>query len=68
VLRKEIDDEWILGLSGALSALFGVLILYHPTAGVLAITLLIGAYMIAVGAFAIALALRLKMLGQKWAN
>jgi uncharacterized membrane protein HdeD (DUF308 family) len=68
VLRKEIDDEWILGLSGALSALFGILILYHPTAGVLAITLLIGAYMIAIGAFAIALALRLRMMHHKAAN
>lgn len=68
VLRKEIEDEWILGLSGALSALFGLLILYNPSAGLLAITLLIGAYMIAIGAFAIALALRLRMMHHKWAN
>jgi uncharacterized membrane protein HdeD (DUF308 family) len=67
-LRKELDDEWILGLSGAMSAIFGALILYHPAAGLIAITLLIGAYMIAIGVFAIALALRLRMMRHTWAN
>ena len=67
-LRKELDDEWILGLSGAMSVIFGALILYHPAAGLIAITLLIGAYMIAIGVFAIALALRLRMMGRNWGN
>jgi uncharacterized membrane protein HdeD (DUF308 family) len=56
-LRKEIDDEWILGLSGLMSILFGALILARPGAGLLAIALLIGAYMLAVGVMAIALSL-----------
>jgi uncharacterized membrane protein HdeD (DUF308 family) len=67
-LRKELDDEWILGLSGFMSVLFGGLILFRPGAGLLAITLLIGAYMLALGVFAIALALRLRMMGRNWAN
>lgn len=67
-LRKELDDEWILGLSGVMSAIFGALILYNPTAGLLAIAFLIGAYMLAIGIFAIALSLRLRMLGRNWAN
>ena len=67
-LRKELDDEWILGLSGAMSVIFGALIMFRPGAGLIAITLLIGAYMLALGVFAIALALRLRMMGRKWAN
>jgi uncharacterized membrane protein HdeD (DUF308 family) len=67
-LRKELDDEWILGLSGFMSVLFGGLILFRPGAGLLAIALLIGAYMLALGAFAIALALRLRVMGRNWAN
>ena len=38
-LRKEIDDEWILGLSGFMSIVFGGLILYRPDAGLLAMAL-----------------------------
>ena len=67
-LRKELDDEWILGLSGVMSAIFGALILYNPAAGLLAIAFLIGAYMLAIGIFAIALSLRLRMLGRNWAS
>jgi uncharacterized membrane protein HdeD (DUF308 family) len=61
-LRKEIDDEWILGLSGFLSILFGALILYRPDAGLIAMAILIGAYMVAVGALAVALSLRLRKM------
>ena len=67
-LRKEIDDEWILGLSGAMSVIFGVLIMFRPGAGLIAIALLIGAYMMALGVFAIALSLRLRMMGRNWAS
>jgi uncharacterized membrane protein HdeD (DUF308 family) len=63
-LRKELDDEWILALSGLMSILFGGLILYRPDAGLVAIVLLIGAYMIAIGVFAIALSLRLRRVGR----
>jgi uncharacterized membrane protein HdeD (DUF308 family) len=66
-LRKEIDDEWILALSGAMSILFGGLILYRPGVGALAIVLLIGAYMIALGVFAVALSLRLRRMKHKLA-
>jgi uncharacterized membrane protein HdeD (DUF308 family) len=67
-LRKEIDDEWILGLSGAMSVIFGALIMFRPGAGLLALTLLIGAYMLALGVFAIALSLRLRVMHRKWAD
>ncbi|HEX4414180.1 MAG TPA: DUF308 domain-containing protein [Lacipirellulaceae bacterium] len=67
-LRKELEDEWILGLSGAMSVIFGALIMFRPGAGLIALTLLIGAYMLALGVFAIALSLRLRMMHRKWAN
>lgn len=67
-LRKELDDEWILGLSGAMSIIFGALIMFRPGAGLIALTLLIGAYMLALGVFAIALALRLRMMGRNWGD
>ena len=64
-LRKEIDDEWILGASGLLSILFGALILARPGVGVIAIAILIGAYMLALGTLAIVLSLRLRRMGNK---
>jgi uncharacterized membrane protein HdeD (DUF308 family) len=63
-LRHEIEDEWILGFSGLMSILFGVLIMWRPGAGLIAIALLIGAYMTALGIFGVALSLRLRAMGR----
>jgi uncharacterized membrane protein HdeD (DUF308 family) len=58
-LRKLIDDEWVLGLSGLLSILFGVLILARP--GTVAVVgILIGAFMLTIGILAVVLSLRLR--------
>jgi uncharacterized membrane protein HdeD (DUF308 family) len=62
-LRKVLDDEWILVVSGLISIVFGMLILWRPDAGLLALALLIGAYMLALGTLAIALSLRLRRVG-----
>lgn len=59
-LRKEIDNEWLLVLSGALSVLFGAAIMIRPGAGALAIVWVIGTYAILAGALYIGLALRLR--------
>jgi uncharacterized membrane protein HdeD (DUF308 family) len=61
-LRSVIDDEWVLGLSGALSVLFGVLLISRPEEGLVAIAILMGAYMVALGSLAVALSLRLRRL------
>jgi uncharacterized membrane protein HdeD (DUF308 family) len=61
-LRKEIQGEWLLALSGVLSIIFGALIIYQPVAGLFAIAILIGAYMIAIGGLAVVLSLRLRKL------
>lgn len=59
-LRKEIEDEWLLGLSGVVSVVFGLLILAFPGAGALGIAFAIGAFAVLHGVFLIALSLRLK--------
>jgi uncharacterized membrane protein HdeD (DUF308 family) len=59
-LRKEIDNEWMLILAGAMSVLFGVVILMWPGAGALALVWLIGAYAIVFGALLVGFALRLR--------
>ena len=59
-LRKEIDNEWLLILSGIISVLFGVGIMLAPGAGALALVWVIGAYSVVMGVIFVALAFRLK--------
>ena len=59
-LRKEIDNEWAIGLSGALSVLFGVVLLVAPGAGALAFIWVIGAYAVVFGILLVMAALKLK--------
>ncbi|HON68581.1 MAG TPA: HdeD family acid-resistance protein [Phycisphaerae bacterium] len=58
-LRKALTNEWLLILAGALSILFGVLLLFWPAAGALAVVWMIGIYAILLGVVSIALSLRL---------
>ena len=59
-LRKEIDNEWMLILSGVVSVLFGLIVLIAPGAGALGLIWAIAAYSIFFGITFIALALRLR--------
>jgi uncharacterized membrane protein HdeD (DUF308 family) len=59
-LRKEIDNEWMLIVSGIISILFGIVLLVTPGAGALALLFVIGAYAIIHGITLIALSFRLK--------
>ena len=59
-LRRQIENEWWLGLSGALSIVFGVLVMAAPGAGALAMVFWIGAYAILFGALLVGLAFRLR--------
>jgi uncharacterized membrane protein HdeD (DUF308 family) len=59
-LRKEIDNEWWLILAGALSVIFGIMVLALPGAGALALIWIIGAYAIVFGVLLVGLSLRLR--------
>jgi uncharacterized membrane protein HdeD (DUF308 family) len=59
-LRKEIEGELWLGLSGLLSVLFALLLIFRPGAGALALVFLIGAYAFAFGVVLIIFAFRIR--------
>ena len=59
-LRHEIDNEWLLIISGFVSVIVGLFVLAQPGAGALAFVWLIAAYAIAFGLLMIGLSLRLK--------
>ena len=67
-LRREITNEWLLIIQGALSALFGVILIARPGTGALALILLIGSYAVIVGVLRISLAFRLRSLAGKLAK
>lgn len=59
-LRKEIEGEWMLAIAGVLSIIFGLILLYRPNVGALAVVWIIGWYAILAGASFIALGFRLR--------
>jgi uncharacterized membrane protein HdeD (DUF308 family) len=59
-LRKEIANEWLLGLSGVISVAFGAMLFLQPGAGALALMWVIGAYALFFGLLLIVLAFKLK--------
>lgn len=59
-LRKEITNEWALGLSGLLSIVFGVLVMLQPATGGLAVVWILGGYAIAFGVLLIIAGIRLR--------
>jgi uncharacterized membrane protein HdeD (DUF308 family) len=63
-LRKVIDDEWLLALSGIASIALGVLLMIFPGPGALVLVLWIGAAAFVSGIMMIALSLRLRSWGR----
>ena len=61
-LRKEIEGEWMLVLSGIVSVIFGALVLVAPGAGALALVWIIAVYAIVFGILMIGLAFRVRSL------
>ncbi len=59
-LRKEIENEWLLILSGVLSVVFGIFMIANPGAGAMAVLWLIGVFAIAYGALLVMLSFKLK--------
>jgi len=63
-LRRVIDNEWLLILSGAASVLFGVLLLLFPSGGALALVWLIGIFALIFGILLLVLSWRLRAMSQ----
>jgi len=63
-LRDAISNEWLMGFSGVLSIIFGVLVLAQPNAGALTLVFLFGFYAILAGIAQISLGIRLRGLGE----
>lgn len=61
-LRREIDGELLLALSGIASLAFGILALVSPGAGALTVVWLIGAYAMIAGGLQLVLGLRLRAI------
>lgn len=59
-VRKEIDNEWMLIIHGALAALFGIMVLVRPGAGALALIWVIATFAIVSGVLLVAFAFRIK--------
>jgi uncharacterized membrane protein HdeD (DUF308 family) len=59
-LRREIDNEWMMNLGGALSVLFGILLAVLPGGGLLSLTWLIGIYALIFGVAFIVLGFRMR--------
>lgn len=64
-LRKEIDNEWWMILTGVLSIIFGVLAYMNPIAAGSAIQTIFAIFAIIAGVFSIALAFRVRSFGKE---
>ena len=59
-MRTLIANEWLLILSGAVSIIFGILLIAQPGAGEIALVWLLGAYALLFGILTLMLAFRLR--------
>jgi uncharacterized membrane protein HdeD (DUF308 family) len=64
-LRKEIEGEFWLGLSGALSVIFGIFLIIDPRTGILALLTIVAAYSIVFGVMLVILAFRVRGMGDQ---
>ena len=62
-LRKEIEGEWWMVLSGLVSVVFGVLMMARPGAGALAVLWVVAIWSIVGGVFLVILSFKVKGLG-----
>jgi len=60
MLRREIENEWSMALSGVLSVILGIILMLLPGAGLLAYTWLIGLLALALGIALIVYAFRVR--------
>src|SRR5262249_23362612 len=63
-LHKTMPHEWLLGLEGALSILFGGLLILAPLAGAIVLGIWVGAYALVFGGMQVEGGLRLRSMHQ----
>ncbi len=61
-LREFIENEWILGISGFISILFGIVLFLYPRLGGVAVIWVIGAYAVLFGVLLIFLGVKLRKI------
>ncbi|MFN5745918.1 MAG: HdeD family acid-resistance protein [Methylococcaceae bacterium] len=64
-IRKEIEGEWMLILSGMASVIFGFILMTQPEAGAIGLLWLIAFYSLLVGIAMVVLSFRLRDIGKK---
>ncbi|HET6268099.1 MAG TPA: DUF308 domain-containing protein, partial [Acidobacteriota bacterium] len=64
-LRKVIQNEWVLALSGVIGIAFGIFLLARPGQGAVAILSVIGVFAIFVGVLWIVVGFKLRGLKDK---
>jgi uncharacterized membrane protein HdeD (DUF308 family) len=63
-LRREIENEWAIGIGGLISIIFGAIVLIFPGSGAVALVWVIGIYAILIGIALILAGFRLR----SWRN
>jgi uncharacterized membrane protein HdeD (DUF308 family) len=66
-IRKEVEGEWAIALSGVVSVLFGLFVLARPGAGALALVWLIASYAFVFGILQLMLGFKLRRLKKEMA-
>jgi uncharacterized membrane protein HdeD (DUF308 family) len=64
-MRKVMEHEWLLGLEGALSIVFGILLLLAPLAGAIVLGIWVGAFALVFGGMQIEGGLRLRSVQKR---
>ena len=64
-LRAEISGEWLWIITGALSVLFGLYLIFNPSAGIHTLLWLVATYAVLFGALIVLFSLKLKKLAQR---
>ncbi|MDN3376952.1 MULTISPECIES: DUF308 domain-containing protein [unclassified Pseudoalteromonas] len=62
-LRVEISGEWLLIITGALSVIFGLYLVFNPSAGIHTLLWLVATYAVIFGTLIVGFSLKLKKLG-----
>lgn len=63
-LRAEVTGEWLLIVTGALSVIFGLYLVFNPSAGIQTLLWLVATYAVVFGLLIVVFSLKLKKLGE----